>query len=114
MAIAGRAGRAVVIVALTLAALFYIQFGLQALAHYVPQGALALVGGAALIAGIVRRVRRHSAAGIALAGTLPVLALHLWMTLEDPGELPFLIGSIPVPMIAAVAFLLSRSKAQRD
>lgn len=84
------------------AGLFYLQFGLQALAHHVPQGILSLVGAVALLWGAVRRARGTAASGVVLIGTLPILVLHGVMTLEDPGELPFLIGSIPVPLVAAV------------
>jgi hypothetical protein len=82
--------------------LFYLQFGLQPLVHHVPQAALSLVGATAIAWGTVRRLRGKAASLVALIGTLPVLALHAVMSLEDPGELPFLLGSIPAPVVAAV------------
>ena len=90
-------------ISLGLAALFYLQFGLQALVHYLPQGALSLVGAGALGWGAVHRMRARPASAVVLAGTLPILVLHGAMTLDDPGEMPFLIGSIPVPAAAAIA-----------
>lgn len=90
---------------LGLAALFYLQFGLQALVHYLPQGILALVGALALGRAAFLCLRRRPASALAFGGTIPVLVLHAVMTLMDPGELPFLIGSIPIPVVAGVAWL---------
>lgn len=103
-----RAGRWATVTVLVLACLFYLQFGLQALAHHVGQGALSLVGACALGFGAARHARGRPAAPAILLGTLPVLALHAVVTLEDPGELPFLIGSVPAPFIAGIAWLSSR------
>jgi hypothetical protein len=98
------------IIVLTLACLFYLQFGLQALVHHLPQGVLALVGAAALAWSAVRRAHGRTASLVALLGTLPILALHAAMTVEDAGELPFLVGSVPVPVIAAVAWISGRTR----
>lgn len=95
---------------LAAAALFYLQFGLQALVHYLPQGVLSLVGAAALGWGAARRARETRSAVVVLVGTLPILALHAAMTLDDPGEMPFLIGSLPVPAAAALAAIWTRRR----
>ena len=100
--------RWVSVACLVVAGLFYLQFGLQALAHHVPQGILSLVGAAALLWGAARRWRGTIASGVVLFGTLPILVLHAVVTLEDPGELPFLLGSIPVPLLATLFLLGSR------
>lgn len=101
--------RWVSVISLVGAGLFYLQFGLQALVHHLPQAILSLVGAAALLWGAVLRARGTSASAVVLVGTLPILGLHAVMTLEDPGELPFLIGSIPVPLVAAVFLGVRRS-----
>lgn len=106
----GRTGRAAIMVVLVAASLYYLQFGLQALAHHVLQGALALVGAAALGWGVVRCARREPAAPVVFLGTLPVLVFHAVLTIEDPGEMPFLVGSIPAPLIAGIAWLLRLSR----
>lgn len=103
-----RLGRIGLIVMLVVLALFYLQFGLQALVHFGPQGALALVGGAALAWAAVRKIRGGAAALVVLVGTVPVLGLHAGMTVMEPGELPFLVGSLPVPLVAGLAWLLGR------
>lgn len=95
-------------VSLVVAALFYLQFGLQALVHYLPQGALSLVGAATLGWGAALRMRWKPASSVVLVGTFPILALHAALTLIDPGEMPFLIGSIPVPVAAAIALIRGR------
>ena len=89
-------------------ALFYLQFGLQALAHHVLQGLLALVGAVALGWGALRICRRQPASSIVFLGTLPLFLFHVWFTVKDPGEMPFLIGSAPAPALAGVAWLISR------
>lgn len=91
-------------------ALFYLRFGLQALAHFLPQGALSLVGAIALGWGALRISRREPASVIVLSGTVPVLLLHAVMTFQDAGELPFLIGSAPVPVLAGALWLASRER----
>lgn len=93
------------------AGLYYLQFGLQALFHYIPQGVLALLGAFALMWGAVRTMRRVPASLLVLVGTLPMLLLHGAMTVADPGELPFLIGSIPVPLVAGIAWLVGRQRS---
>lgn len=52
--------RWVSVLLLAVVGLFYLQFGLQALVHFVPQGILSLVGGIALLWGAVRRARGFS------------------------------------------------------
>lgn len=96
------------IVLLVAGALFYLQFGLQALVQFFPQGVLALVGAMALGWGAFRMLRRHPASPIVFLGTVPLLALHAVMTLIERDELPFLVGSSLVPVIAAAAWLISR------
>lgn len=96
------------LVLLVLSALFYLQFGLQALIHFLPQGLLALVGAIALGWGAVLSFRGRSASAIVFIGAVPLLLLHAVMTLVEPGELPFLIGSTPVPLIAGAVWLVSR------
>ena len=91
------------------AALFYLQFGLQALFHSLPQGVLTLVGAFALGWAAVRTPRKWSRSAIVLVGTLPLLVLHAVYTLINPGELPFLIGSAPAPVIAGAIWVLTRS-----
>jgi hypothetical protein len=98
------------VVLLVAATLFYLQFGLQALAHYIPQGTLSLLGAAGLGWGVVRRLRGRPWAVVVLACTAPILVLHAAMTLDDSGEMPFLIGSIPVPAAALVATRSARSR----
>ena len=93
------------------AALFYLQFGLQAMFHSPPQGVLTLVGALALGWAAVRIPRKWSRSAIVLAGTLPLLVLHAVFTLIDPGELPFLIGSAPVPVIAGAVWISTRSSS---
>ena len=96
------------IIALALLALFYLQFGIQALFQYPPQGILSLVGCVALFWGAVRTFRRRPAAAIVFMGTVPILLLHAVLTLVEPGELPFLIGSLPVPLAAGAMWLVGR------
>ena len=101
--------RLVGIVLLVLAALFYLQFGLQALLQFPPQGILALVGALALGRASFLRLRRKRVSALVFFGTTPLLVLHAVMTLIEPGELPFLIGSAPIPAGAGVAWLNQRS-----
>jgi hypothetical protein len=103
-----RTRRLAAVAVLVLGCLFYLQFGLQALAHHLPQGILALVGATALGWGAVRSGRGRQAASVVFLGTVPVLVLHAAVTLEDPGELPFFIGSVPAPTVAAIAWGLRR------
>jgi hypothetical protein len=104
-----RPRRLAAVAVLVLGCLYYLQFGLQALVHHLPQGILALVGAIALGWGAVRSARGQQAASVVFLGTVPVLVLHAAMTLEDRGELPFLIGSVPAPAVAAIAWVLRRS-----
>jgi hypothetical protein len=104
-----RARRLAAVAVLVFGCLFYLQFGLQALVHHLPQGILALVGAIALGWGAVRSGRGQQAAPVVFLGTVPVLILHAAMTLEDPGELPFLIGSIPASALAGITWMLRRS-----
>jgi len=101
-------GRIASIMALVLLALFYLQFGLQALFQSPPQGILSLVGCVALFWGAVRTFRRRLAAPIVFLGNVPLLLFHAVFTLVDPGELPFLIGSLPVPLAAGAVWLVGR------
>lgn len=103
-----RASRALLLGAV---ALFYLQFGLQALFQFPPQGGLALVGALALGWAAARTAGEWPRSAIVLAGTLPLLVLHAVMTLVDPGELPFLIGSAPVPTIAGAIWISTRSSS---
>ncbi len=96
------------LILLTAATLFYLQFGLQALWQSVPQGILTLVGTVALAWGVILTFKRRPASGIVFLGTIPLLIFHAVLTLIDPGELPFLIGSIPVPLLAGLAWLVTR------
>lgn len=93
-------------IVLVLLGLFYLQFGLQALFHSPPQGALTLVGALALGWGAVQAFRKLPASAKVFLGTLPILVLHAVLTLIDPGELPFLIGSAPVPLVAGSIWLI--------
>ena len=95
-------------IALVLLALLYLQFGLQALFQSPPQGILVLVGCAALGWGAVRTFRRRPAAAVVFMGNVPILLFHAVFTLVDPGELPFLILSLPVPVAAGALWLVSR------
>ncbi len=88
-----------------LAALFYLQFGLQALVHFLPQGILALVGAFALGRAALLSVHRRPVSALVFVGTIPLLVLHAGLTLLDAGELPFLIGSAPIPVVAGAAWL---------
>ncbi|MGH9195085.1 MAG: hypothetical protein ACRD1T_05015, partial [Acidimicrobiia bacterium] len=88
------------LVLLAFLALFYLQFGLQALSQFLPQGIATLVGAVGLGWGAVLTIRRRAASAVVLLGTLPVLILHAVMTLIDRRELAFLIGSLPVPVVA--------------
>lgn len=98
--------RSVGAVFLGLAALFYLQFGLQALFQFPPQGILALVGAFGLARAAFLTVRRRRpVSALVFVGTVPLLVLHAVMTLIEPGELPFLIGSAPVPVVAGGAWL---------
>lgn len=103
-----RASRALLLGA---AALFYLQFGLQAVFHSPPQGGLALVGALALGWAAARTPRKWPRSAIVLAGTLPLLVLHAVFTLIEPRELPFLIGSAPVPVIAGAVWISTRSSS---
>jgi hypothetical protein len=106
-----RVPRLILLVAI---ALFYLQFGLQALTQFLPQGALALVGAIALGRGAVRSYRGHSVLAIVFIGTVPLLLLHAVMTLLEPGELPFLIGSAPVPVLAGAVWLITGSSRSHN
>jgi hypothetical protein len=107
-ALVRRLGRIGVIAVIVLVALFYLQFGLQALVHFWLQGALTLFGAAALAWGAARKVKGSTAALVVLVGTVPVFILHGVMTVVEPGELPFLVGSVPVPLVAGLAWLWGR------
>ncbi len=91
--------------------LYYLQLGLQALDDFLPQGILSLVGAFALGWGTLLTFQRRPASGIVFLGTLPILFLHAKTTADDPGELPFLIGSLPVPLIAGLVWLVVRRAA---
>jgi hypothetical protein len=101
-----RVPRLILLVAI---ALFYLQFGLQALTQF-----LALVGAIALGRGAVRSYRGHSVLAIVFIGTVPLLLLHAVMTLLEPGELPFLIGSAPVPVLAGAVWLITGSSRSHN
>lgn len=103
----GKIFRVVSVIALTLLGLFYLQFGLQALFQYVPQGVLSLVGAVFLGWGVVLTFQRRPASGRVFWGTVPIFLLHVVATLMDPGELPFLIGSAPVPIVAGLIWLIN-------
>ncbi len=106
-----RLGRALRALSLGAAALFYLQFGLQAVFHSPPQGGLALLGALALGWAAARTPRKWPRSAIVLAGTLPLLVFHAVLTLIVPGELPFLIGSAPVPGIAGAVWISTRSSS---
>ena len=89
-------------------ALFYLQFGLQALAHHLPQGALAVLGAVALAWGSARFVKRAPAAKSICLGTMPIALLHVVVTISDPGELGYLLGSLPVPVVAGSVWVAHR------
>lgn len=76
-------------------ALFYLQFGLQALVHFLPQGILALVGAFALGRAALLSARRRPVSALVFVGTIPLLVLHAVLTLIDPGELPFWSVALP-------------------
>lgn len=92
------------------AALFYLQFGVQAMFNFIPQGALAIAGAVAIAWAGVRMVRCASWPFLLFWGTLPLLVLHAVMTVIEPGELPFLIGSAPVPMVAGIFWFSGRNR----
>ena len=94
------------LIALALLTLLYLQFGVQALFQSPPQGILSLVGSVALGWGAVRTFRRRPAAAIVAVGTVPILLFHAVYTLVDPGALPFLILSLPVPLAAGAIWLV--------
>lgn len=96
------------LIGLALLALLYLQFGIQALFQSPPQGILSLVGSVALGWGAVRTFQRRPAAAIVVVGNVPILLFHAVYTLVDPGELPFLILSLPVPLAAAAMWLVGR------
>ncbi len=104
----GRMRRIAIVITLVLLGLFYLQFGLQALFHSPPQGILSLVGCVALFLGAVRVFRRRPAAAIVFLGNVPIVLFHAVYTLVDPGELPFLIASLPVPLAAGAMWLVGR------
>lgn len=104
-----RLARASLALLLGAAALFYLQFGLQAVFYSPPQGGLALVGAFALGWAAIRPPQRWRRSAIVFAGTLPILVFHAVLTLLVPAELPFLIGSAPVPLIAGAVWILTRS-----
>lgn len=94
-------------------ALFYLQFGLQALPHYPPQGALALLGAAALGWGSARLLKAAPAAKVTFLGTVPIALLHAIATILDPGELLFLLASLPVPVVAGPVWIAHRWRFDR-
>jgi hypothetical protein len=102
--------RIATVIVLVLLGLFYLQFGLQALIHFLPQGVLSVVGGLALGWGAVLTFRRHPASAKVFLGTVPILLLHAVMTVVDPSELPFLIGSAPIPLVAGFIWFIRRSR----
>ena len=113
MANVARLGKFAGTLVLGLAALFHLQFGLQALVHYLPQGVLTLVGAFALSRAALLCLRRRPVSAVVFLGTIPILVLHAVMTLMEPGELPFLIGSTPIPVVAGVAWLKKGTVSKR-
>ncbi|HVL91532.1 MAG TPA: hypothetical protein VM841_15000 [Actinomycetota bacterium] len=101
-----RGRRTGIVILLIFGALFYLQFGLQSLTMHMLQAVSVLIGAAGLGWAAAAAIRRRPAAGIALWGTMPALLVHAGMTIQDSGELPFLIGSIPAPLIAGGALLI--------
>ena len=104
----GKIFQVVTIIALVLLGHFYLQFGLQALFQFVPQGVLSLVGAVFLGWGAVLTFQRRPASGKVFWGTVPILLFHVVATLVDTGELPFLIGSLPVPIVAGLIWFIRR------
>lgn len=84
------------------AALFYLQFGLQAWVHHRLQAGSVLVGALVLGWAAQRRITHRPAAAVALLGGLPALIVHAGMTIQDRNEANFLAGSVPVPLVAAI------------
>ena len=95
-------------VGLVFLALFYLFFGLNALVHHAGQSALAFLGGAALGWGSARFIMRAPAAKVICLGTMPIALLHLFLTIADPGELGFLLASLPVPVVAGAIWVEHR------
>ena len=100
--------RAAGFIVLVFLALFYLFFGLNALVHHVGQGAFAFLGGAALGWGSTRFIMRAPAAKVICLGTMPIAILHLILTIGDPGELGFLLVSLPVPVVAGAIWVTHR------
>src|SRR5688572_24198169 len=98
---------------LVAASLFYLQFGLQAMWHFLPQGILAITGALALGWAGIRTIQKRLAALIVFVGTVPIFLLHGAMTLIEPGELPFLIGSAPVPLLALAWLTAGERKSKQ-
>ncbi len=100
--------RVLALVIIIFAALYYLQFGAQALAHHFLQGALSLLGAAGLFRAAFLKLQSRPASPIVLFSTLPVFVFHIIATIQDPGELPFLIGSTPAPLTAAMILIFQR------
>lgn len=100
--------RAAGIIGLVILALFYVFFGLNALVHHAGQGASAFLGGVALGWGSARFVMRAPAAKVICLGTMPLAVVHLLLTIGDPGELGYLLASLPVPVVAGAIWIAHR------
>ncbi len=76
------------------------------------QAIFAAIGGVALfVAGYQIFEGKHSAAKVALFGTLPILIVHVILVIEDPNESIFFpLSTTPPPLISGAALLLQRIK----
>ena len=105
-----RVGRVIGAILLGFATLFYLQFGLQAIAQSPPQAGLTLLGTVALAWATFRCVRGRLASPIACLGTLPLFVFHA--VVEVSGLYPdegiiFLYGAAVAPVLSGLFWLAS-------
>lgn len=101
--------RAVSLSGLVFLALLYAFFGLNALGHHFPQGALAILGAATLGWGSARFVKGAPAAKVICLGTVPIALLHATVTVVDSREpIGYLLASLPVPGVAGAIWRVHR------
>lgn len=105
-----KVARVIGAILLGFATLFYLQFGLQAIAQSPPQAGLTLLGTVALAWATFRCVRGRLASPIACLGTLPLFVFHAVVEVSglytDEG-ITFLYGAAVAPVLSGLFWLAS-------
>lgn len=96
-------------VALVAVALFYLQFGLQAIGQWLPQAALVFLGVATLGVGASRTLKGRDAARIVFLGTAPLWVMQIVALVFVEDESPaFVVVTGVVPLTAAIVRITHR------